>query len=39
MSGLSLKKTLKQSDLQNDITAYNALVPGLATTFVHLMTF
>jgi len=39
MSGLSLKKTLNQSDLQNEITAYNASVPRLAMTFLHLMTF
>lgn len=39
MSGLSLKKSLKQSDFQNEITAYNASVPRLAMTFLHLMTF
>lgn len=39
MSGLSLKKTLKQSDLQNEITTYNASVPRLAVTFLHLITF
>lgn len=39
MSGLSLKRTLKQSDLQNEISAYNTSVYGLAMTFLHLMTF
>lgn len=39
MSGLSLKKSLKQSDLQNEIIAYNTSVSGLAMTFLHLVTF
>lgn len=39
MSGLSAKKTLCQSDLQNEITKYNVSAHRLAMTFLHLMTF
>lgn len=39
MSGLTLKNSLKQSDLENEIIAYNASVSRLAMTFLHQMTF